>query len=171
MATMWKRLTTAHMRRASTAKDATKANVCAADPPSGTTDGVLLRLLLLFTLVPLVELALLIEMGQRVRTWPTVVLVVVTGFVGAWLARRVGMGVVARIRLALAEGRLPGSELLDGLIVVAAGAMLLTPGLLTDATALALLSPPGRRLARGWLKRRFERALTGGTVTIDVPPR
>jgi len=129
---------------------------------------VLLRLLLLFTLVPLTELALLIELGKHVGTGITVAIVLGTGLAGAWLTRLVGLRVVSRIREAMAEGRLPGRELVDGLLVVVAGALLLTPGLLTDAAALFLLTPPGRRVARGWLRRRFERALQEGTVTIDV---
>ena len=133
-------------------------------------EAMLLRLLLLFTLVPLTELALLIEVGQRVGTWLTIAIVLATGLAGAVLTRLIGLRVVGRIREALGQGRLPGEELVDGLLVVVAGALLLTPGLLTDVTALALLTPPGRRLARGWLKRRFERALAGWTVTIDVGP-
>ena len=128
-----------------------------------------LRLLLLFTIVPLVELFLLVKLGTVVGVAPTVALVIFTGVLGAWLARQQGLGVLRRLSEDLEEGRLPAEALIDGLLVLIAGAVLLTPGLLTDALGFLLLVPQSRavvhRAAVAKFKRRFERA---GPEIIDV---
>jgi len=114
---------------------------------------VLLRLTALFVLVPLAELALLVWLGGKVGLLPTVALVVVTGILGASLARQQGLASWRRFQQALAEGRPPHRELLEGLLVLLAGAVLLTPGLLTDLTGFALLTPPLRNVIKGVLRR------------------
>lgn len=106
---------------------------------------MLARLALLFVTVPLAELALLVWLGSRVGLVPTVALVVVTGIAGAALARWQGLATLARFRAALDAGRLPHRELVDGVLILVAGALLLTPGLLTDLTGFLLLAPPVRR--------------------------
>jgi len=100
-----------------------------------------IRLLLLFTLVPLIELALLIEIGQKIGLWNTIAIVVLTGFIGAALARSEGFGIISRIQSELASGQLPGDSLIDGALVLAGALLLLTPGLITDAFGFALLLP------------------------------
>ncbi|MEM8962111.1 MAG: FxsA family protein, partial [Acidobacteriota bacterium] len=90
------------------------------------------RLLLLFTLVPLIELAVLVWLGQWVGLLPTIALVFVTGVLGAYLARRQGLITWTRVRAAMARGELPGEALIDALLILIAGAVLLTPGLITD---------------------------------------
>jgi UPF0716 protein FxsA len=112
---------------------------------------VLLRLALLFVLVPLAELALLVWIGRHVGLAPTVALVVVTGILGAALARRQGTATWRRFREALEAGRPPHRELVDGILVLLAGAVLLTPGLITDVAGFALLVPALRRRAAAWL--------------------
>lgn len=121
---------------------------------------MLLRLLLLFTLVPLVELIILIRIGGRIGALPTILMVLGIGLIGAWLARREGFRALARIRRDLAEGRLPGDSTIDALLVLVAGVLMITPGLLTDVGGLALLIPPARAAVRRWLKRRFQGRLT-----------
>lgn len=106
---------------------------------------MLSRLVLVFVLVPLAELALLVWIGERVGLLPTVALVVATGILGAWLARRQGLATWGRFRAASAAGRIPGRELLEGVLVLVAGAVLLTPGILTDVAGFLLLTPPVRR--------------------------
>lgn len=118
-----------------------------------------LRLLLLFTVVPLVELSLLLWIGRQVGIVATVGLVLGTGFLGAWLARREGLRTLALVRRDLAEGRLPAENLLDGLLILIAGAVLLTPGLLTDLAGFALLTPVVRRSIRRALAERLRRSL------------
>jgi len=120
---------------------------------------VLGRLILLFTAVPLLELALLIWMGNHVGVVPTIALVLTTGVLGAALARHQGLATWGRFHAALGAGRLPEGELIEGLLILVAGALLITPGLLTDTTGFLLLVPPLRhRLAR-WtgeaVRRRF----------------
>lgn len=113
------------------------------------------RLLALLTVVPLVELALLVWIGNRLGLGATIGLVLVTGVLGAWLARQQGLAVVGRIQSQLAAGQVPGAALVDGLLVLLAGAVLLTPGLLTDAFGFLLLAPPARARLRRFLRRRY----------------
>ena len=125
-----------------------------------------LRLLLLFTLVPLLELYLLIGIGRQVGLVPTLALVLFTGVLGAWLARRQGIATLARVQRSLAAGELPTEALLDGLMILLAGAVLLTPGLLTDLTGFLLLTPAGRRPIRRAIRRAFERRLATRSQVI-----
>jgi len=134
-----------------------------AAPRSGSLFG---RLLLLFTIVPVVELVLLVWMGGRVGFWPTVGLIVVTAFAGAWLAKREGLSVWARFQRRLASGGLPGRELTDGLIILVSGALLLTPGVLTDVVGMLGLLPPSRAAIRAYLSGRMQRAVAGGTAQV-----
>ncbi len=117
---------------------------------------MLLRLFLLFTLIPLGELALLFWISQHTGWLFTLSLVVVTGVVGAWLARQQGVRCWLEVHRQLAAGRLPTESLLDGLMILVAGAVLITPGVLTDLAGFSLLVPPIRRRVRGYLARRFK---------------
>jgi UPF0716 protein FxsA len=116
-----------------------------------------LRLLLLFTVVPLVELFLLVKLGTVIGIGPTILIVIATGVLGAWLARWQGLGVIRRITQDLNEGRLPADALIDGLLILIAGAVLLTPGLITDALGFVLLVPQSRSFVRRSIRARFER--------------
>jgi UPF0716 protein FxsA len=106
------------------------------------------RLLFLFTLVPLIELFLLVKLGDMIGFWPTVALVVATGAMGAILTRMEGLRVLRQAQADFQKGRVPTDRLLDGLLILIAGAVLLTPGLITDAVGFFLLVPPGRRMIR-----------------------
>ncbi len=139
---------------------------------------MLARLLLLFITVPLIEFYLLVQLGDRIGLAATVALVVTTGILGASLARQQGLATWKRFQQESAAGRPPGRTLLDGLLILIAGAVLLTPGLLTDLTGFALLVPPIRsRLARrleGWLARRITRGAgvpPGSHPGVGSPPR
>ena len=114
------------------------------------------RLLLLFTIVPLVELFLLVKLGTVIGVGPTVLIVIGTGVLGASLARWQGLGVLRRVSDDLAQGRLPADALIDGLLILIAGAVLLTPGLITDALGFMLLVPQGRALVRRMVAARME---------------
>ena len=107
-----------------------------------------LRLLLLFTIVPLIELYLLITIGGVIGVVPTIAIVIGTGVLGAWLARWQGLTVLRRISDEMAAGRLPTDALIDGLLILVAAAVLLTPGLLTDTLGFVLLVPASRALVR-----------------------
>lgn len=98
-----------------------------------------LRLLIAFTLVPLVELVLLLRIGEAIGAGATLALVVLTGVVGAWLARREGVRAWANVRRELVGGRIPDEALLHAVLVLVAGVVLVAPGVLTDAAGLLLL--------------------------------
>ena len=126
------------------------------------------RLLLLFVLVPAVELALLIEIGARIGTLATLGLIVGTGVLGAALARQQGLAVLRRVQEELAANRLPTGPLVDGLIILIAGALLMTPGILTDGVGFLCLVPGSRTLIKRGLWRRFERAVREGRLDLQV---
>lgn len=127
---------------------------------------MLARLLFLFTVIPLVELAILIPLGQWMGFWPTLALVLVTGVTGAWLGKRQGLRAWGRITEDLSSGNLPSDSLLDGLAVLIACAFLVTPGVLTDIAGMLLLIPPARKPVKGYIKRRFKKSLESGDVTF-----
>ena len=112
-----------------------------------------LLLILLFLGVPLVELYVLIQVGQEIGALWTIALLVLVSVIGAWLAKREGFGVWLRMQDQVAAGRMPGIELVDAFLILLAGALLLTPGFVTDLLAIVLLIPPGRALVRRGLRR------------------
>jgi UPF0716 protein FxsA len=127
------------------------------------------RLLLLFTVVPLIELALLVYLGQWVGFWPTMALVLGTGVLGAWLAKVQGLFVLRQVQSELAQGRMPTNALVDGALILVAGTVLLTPGLITDLFGFVLLVPPGRAAARRWAMGALGKRLRSQpTRIIDV---
>lgn len=128
----------------------------------------LARLALLFVLVPVVELALLIEVGRLVGLWPTLALVLLTGVGGAMLARAEGLRTFWAFQKQVAQGQIPGQAILDGVCVLLGGAFLLTPGLVTDALGLSLLFPPTRRMIQRRLRRAVERRIEDGSVRFAV---
>jgi len=117
-------------------------------------------LFLAFTLGPIVELYLLIKVGEHIGALPTIAIVLVTGAVGAALARSQGLVAFRKVQEAMNEGRMPGRELVQAMLVLAGGLLLVTPGILTDVAGLLLMVPPIRALAaRGltaWLGHRVE---------------
>jgi UPF0716 protein FxsA len=115
----------------------------------------MLRLALLFILWPMLELYVLIQIGRATDAVTTIAIVVLTGMLGAVLAKREGLKTYYRIRGELNAGQLPGDHLIDALIILVAGAVLITPGLISDALGLALLVPHFRRIVRDRLKRRL----------------
>lgn len=106
-----------------------------------------LRLFLLLTLTPLLELWVLTEIGMRIGVLPTFLLVIATGAAGASLARWQGLETLREIQRQVSQGQMPAAKLLDGLMILIAGILLLTPGIITDLMGLGLLIPPIRRLA------------------------
>ena len=126
---------------------------------------MLARLILLLTLVPALELAILIPLGSQIGIIPTLALIFVTGVIGAVLAKKQGVAAWKRIQSDLSSGKMPGDSLLDGLAVLIAGAFLVTPGVLTDVAGMVLLIPPLRRPVKAYLKKRFRKAIDSGSVS------
>jgi UPF0716 protein FxsA len=125
----------------------------------------------LFVGIPLIELVLLIEIGQRIGTTYTIGIIIVTGVLGATLARQQGLSVIGQLQRETAEGRMPAVPLVDGVLVVIAAIVLLTPGLLTDAVGFALLVPAVRRWLRGKVLQRLQRAVAEGRAEFVVHRR
>ena len=117
---------------------------------------MLLKLFLAFTIIPIIEIYLLIEIGSMFGALTAVTLVILTGFLGAFLARMQGLQTLYRIQESLREGRMPSGELLDALLIVIAGLVLLTPGFLTDSAGFLLLIPTTRNFIISWLQRQIE---------------
>lgn len=124
------------------------------------------RLALLFVIVPILELVLLVQMGQWVGLLPTLLLVVFTGVSGAWLARAEGVRVFFQFQKELLSGRLPAQSMQDGLSVLVGGAFLLTPGILTDVAGFSLLFPPSRRWIQKRIRARLERRIRDGSIEV-----
>ena len=120
-----------------------------------------LRLVLLFTVIPALEIYLLVQVGTSIGAVNTLLLIVATGVVGAHYARAQGFAVVRRLQASVDAGRLPAGELVDGAMLLVGGALLITPGLLTDALGFSLIFPPSRefwkRLVLGWLRGKIDR--------------
>jgi UPF0716 protein FxsA len=112
-----------------------------------------LLLVVLFLVVPIVEIAVIVQVGQVIGAWPTVLLLVLESLLGAWLIKREGGRAWESLRTAGATGRLPSRELADAGLILVGGTLLLTPGFITDVFGLVLLLPPTRAVIRGGLGR------------------
>jgi UPF0716 protein FxsA len=121
-------------------------------------------LVLLFIVVPLVELYVIIQVGQEIGALPTIAILIADSILGAALWRSQGRAVWRRFNLALSEGRPPAREVLDGVLVIFGGALLLTPGFISDVFGLLLLLPPTRGLVRRVIVRRFSSRLFVGAL-------
>ncbi len=125
-------------------------------------------LFLLFTVVPLVELYLLLWLGDRLGFAATVALVLFTGVVGATLAKLEGLRVMREWQEALGAGKMPTDGVMGGLLILVGGVLLVTPGVLTDLTGFLLLIPPTRRLVMKVLRRRLEAGIASGNVRVQT---
>lgn len=142
---------------------------------------MLWKLILLLTVTPLVELYLLVRLAQITGWGATILIVLTTGILGGVLARAEGLRVLARIQHDLQNQEMPGNSLLEGAMILVAGALLITPGILTDAVGFLILLPPTRVLLRdiikGWLKGKIDRGKVDvykqagfGPIRDEPPP-
>jgi UPF0716 protein FxsA len=129
---------------------------------------MLLKLILAFTLIPIAEIYVLIELGGAIGALNTIAVVILTAVAGGYLARMQGTRTYLQIRRNLDQGIMPTEELLDALIILVAGIVLLTPGFITDAAGLLLLIPATRQIVKRWLKRTFEKKTASNRITIDI---
>ena len=127
---------------------------------------MLFRLFLLFAIVPVIEIYLLIKVGQVIGGLPTVILLLSISLLGAWLVRRQGGRIIAQIRGELSQGRLPASHLLDGALVFVGGVLLMTPGFFTDVLGLFFLIPFTRRFLKMWLGLWLQSRLSRGGFVV-----
>jgi len=117
-----------------------------------------LGLLILITMiaVPIMEIAVFIKAGDLIGLWPTIGSVILTAIIGSFLLRQQGLATLVRVRESMDAGRLPVNELFDGLCLLVAGALLLTPGFVTDGVGLLLFMPPFRVILRALLAQRLK---------------
>ena len=116
-----------------------------------------LKLFLAFTIIPFVELYLLIKIGGYLGAFTTILVVVLTGFWGAYLAKLQGIKTMTRIKRIVNQGGLPAKEMIDAMLIFIAGAVLLTPGFLTDIAGIIILIPTTRLYIKRWLRYKLEK--------------
>ncbi len=126
-------------------------------------------LALLFLVIPIAELYVIIQVAGSIGIPETIVVVIAISLAGAWLARVAGLSVLNRLQRTVRAGKVPSAELVDGALVLFAGALMITPGFLSDALALFLLVPPSRALVRGLILRRIRAG--GGLITVVASGR
>ncbi len=135
-------------------------------------------LLLLFLVVPLIELFIIIQVSGSLGVLETVAILILVSVVGAWLVRREGTSVLRRVQEQLNAGKMPTNELIDGAMIVGGGALMLTPGFLTDGIGVALLLPPVRAVLRPFLAKAVQKRVkvvnpfggVGSTNPFGAPP-
>jgi UPF0716 protein FxsA len=118
-------------------------------------------LVVAFIVVPLVEIFVLIQVGQVIGAWPTILLLIVDSIVGGWLVKHEGRRAWAALNTALQSGRMPARELADGALILVGGTLMLTPGFVTDGVGMVLILPLTRPLVRKFLTRYLSRRLAG----------
>jgi len=126
-------------------------------------------LLTAFILVPVVEIWVIIQIGHVIGPWWTVLLLIADAVFGSWLVRHEGRRAWRALRTALEEGRIPSSELADGILLLVGGTLMLAPGFVTDLFGVLLILPMTRPLGRRLLARALARRLTGTGRTAPRP--
>ena len=121
-----------------------------------------MAILALIVVVAIVEITVIIQVAHAIGALDTIALLILVSVVGAWLTKHEGFVVLSRLRAQLAAGRVPAAELVDGVLVLAAGVLMLVPGFVTAGVGLLLLFPPTRIVFRRYLRRRFDVRVSGG---------
>jgi UPF0716 protein FxsA len=124
------------------------------------------RLFLLFTIIPVIELTLLIKIGSFIGALNTVAIVIFTAVVGAYLVKLEGLGVMYRIQKNMREGIFPGDELINGMMILVAGALLLTPGFVTDVIGFLMVIPFSRNYIKLISRRYIEKKMSSDEIHI-----
>ncbi|MCH8069451.1 MAG: membrane protein FxsA [Candidatus Marinimicrobia bacterium] len=127
---------------------------------------MLAKLILLFVGIPFIEMMLLIKLGEVFGFWNTILLVVGTGVLGAYLAKAQGFWIWLQIQQELQTGRMPAEKLIDGFLILIGGIVLLTPGLLTDIFGFALLVPFSRNMFKKWIRSKLEMMVNTGETKM-----
>jgi UPF0716 protein FxsA len=127
---------------------------------------MLLKLFLAFTLIPFFEIYLLIKIGYYLGAFNTILVVIVTGLLGAYLAKLQGIKTMTRVRESLNRGELPAEQMLDAVLIFVAGIVLLTPGFITDLAGIAILIPNTRFWFKRWLRKKFDQWISENRMNI-----
>ncbi|MFC1963333.1 FxsA family protein [Chloroflexota bacterium] len=122
------------------------------------------KLVLLFVITPLIELAILVYVGTLIGVFYTIFIVVVTGIIGALVARNQGLVTISRIRSNIDNGIIPSDHLFEGVLILIGALFLLTPGIITDTIGFILLIPHTRHLIAGWLRNFIQRRIRKGEI-------
>jgi UPF0716 protein FxsA len=125
-----------------------------------------MRLVLIFIIVPLMEILLLIEIGSRIGTLNTIVIILLTGILGGYMMRHQGFAILSNIRGDLSQSRMPTGELINGVLVLVGGILLLTPGFFTDAVGFLLLIPTTRGFIRKKIQLFIQRKIESGDIHV-----
>ncbi|MDQ0214980.1 UPF0716 protein FxsA [Oikeobacillus pervagus] len=120
----------------------------------------------LLVIIPALEIGVLLLSGKTIGVWPTVLLIILTGVVGAYLAKRQGMAVIRNARLNFSNGKMPGEALMDGICILIGGILLLTPGFITDLTGFLLLLPFTRTYIKPFMVKKIRKWFDNGNIII-----
>ncbi|CAM3522639.1 FxsA family protein [Cytobacillus oceanisediminis] len=123
-------------------------------------------ILLLLIIVPAAEIGVLLLSGNTIGLWPTLIIIIFTGILGAYLAKKQGLETIRKMQEQLRYGQMPGDTILDGVCILVGGTLLLTPGFITDAVGFTLLAPPTRGLYKRILLTVIRKWMEKGTITI-----
>lgn len=118
------------------------------------------------TIIPLIEIYILFKISEVTSIWTTIVIVIITGFAGAYLTKREGTAIISSIKSEINEGRVPGNQLINGLCVLIGGVLLVTPGLLTDITGFTLVMPITRQFYIKLIRRWLTNMINMGSINI-----
>ena len=128
---------------------------------------MLWKLILAFTVIPIVELYILLMLADLIGPHITILIIIITGVTGGILTKAQGLNTIKKIKTQLAAGDIPTDELLNGLLILSGGLLLLTPGILTDLTGFTLLIPVTRTPIRNFLKKKFKKIIEKNTITFN----
>ncbi len=129
---------------------------------------ILTILLFAFIIMPFIELTLLLKIHEHIGTFYTLGIVISTGIIGAFLAKAQGIMIISKIQQEVAKGRMPAPYLIDGVMILIAGILLITPGLITDTIGFSLLIPPIRFSIRMYMRKIIEDKLRNGSMNITT---
>ena len=129
---------------------------------------ILTTLLIAFIVMPFIELSLLLKIHEHVGTMYTLSIVIMTGIIGAFLAKAQGIMIISKIQREVAQGRMPAPYLIDGVMILIAGILLITPGLITDTVGFSLLIPPIRYSIRMYMRKIIEKKLNNGSMNVTT---
>lgn len=125
------------------------------------------KLFIVFTIIPVIELSVLIKIGSTIGVLNTILLVMFTALLGAYLVKMEGIGVITRFQKNMATGIFPAEEILDGAMILVAGALLITPGVVTDIIGFLLVFPASRQIIKRFLRGYIQKKISASDIRIN----